>query len=210
MINKFGFAVLLLAVVGVLAGMAFATQITLADSSQAVTFTGTMSGADVTFTTLSGPGLFGSDLGHYTMTLTSGPIPLSASNVVGLYNVVSGGWTLSLSFTDITNPGMFSGTWNLATVSGGTTRVPQFIGSLLVASGTNQFQGWVGTTLLGDFSVNLGQNKTVNQIFQDVGAQTSGKVSSGELAPAPEPGALGLLGLGVLTLAGLLKRYSLL
>jgi len=206
MINKFGFGVLLLAVVGILAGMGSATQVTLADSTQAVTFTGTTTGADVTFTTLSGPGLFNSDLGQYTMTLTSGPIPLSASNVVGLYDVISGGWTLSLSFTDITSPGMFSGTWDLATLSGGTTRVPQFIGSLLVTSGTNQFESWGGTTLLGDFTVNLGSHETVSQIFQTDG-RTSGKVSSGELVPTPEPGTLGLLGSGVLTLAGLLRRY---
>jgi hypothetical protein len=63
---------------------------------------------------------------------------------------------------------------------------------------------------LGDFTVNLGHNQTVGQIFQVVGAQTSGKVSSGELAPVPEPGALGLLGSGVLALAGLLKRYLVL
>jgi hypothetical protein len=60
---------------------------------------------------------------------------------------------------------------------------------------------------LDDFTVNLGHNQTVSQIFQVPGAQTSGNVSSGELAPAPEPGALGLVGSGVLALAGLLRRY---
>ena len=211
MVSKFGYGMLLLAVVGLLAGAGSATQVTLGNSSQALTFTGTTTGADVSFTTLSGPGLFGSDLGHYTMTLTSGPIPLAPSNppVVGLYDVTSGGWSLSLSFTDTTNPGMFSGTWHLETLSGGTTRVPQFIGTLLVTSGTNQFLPLVGTTLLGDFTINLGHNQTVSQIFQAIGQKTSGEVSSGELTPVPEPGTLGLVGSGVLALAGMLRRYLL-
>jgi len=209
MTNKFGFGLLLLAVVGLLASLGSATQVTLGDSSQALTFTGTTTGADVSFNTLSGPGLFGSDLGHYTMTLTSGPIPLAPSNPLNpdIYAVTAGGgWVLSLTFVDITNPGKFSGTWDLSTLSGVTTRVPEFIGSLLVTSGTNQFQGWVGTTLLRDFNVNLGHNQTVNQIFQAVGEHTLGRVSSGELAPAPEPGTLGLVGSGVLALGGLLRR----
>ena len=210
MANKFAYKLLLLAVVGLLAGIGSATQVTLGDSSQTVTFTGTTTGADVTFTTLSGPGLFGGDLGHYTMTLTSGPIPLVPSALLGMYDVTPGGWTLSMTFNDITNPGTFSGMWDLETLSGGTTRVPQFIGTFLVTSGTNQFQGWVGTILLGDFTVNLGHNQTVSQIFQVVGAQTSGKVSSGELLPAAEPGTLGLLGFGVLILAGWFRRSSLL
>ena len=151
MINKFGLGLLLLAVMGTLAGAGSATQVTLGDSSQALTFTGTTMGAYVSFITLSGPGLFGSDLGHYTMTLASGPVPLAASNPLNpdIYDVTDGGWVLSLTFVDMTNPGKFSGTWDLATLSGVTTRVPEFIGSLLVTSGTNQFQGWVGTTLFG-------------------------------------------------------------
>ena len=199
---------LLLAAVGLFAGMGSATQVTLGDSAQAVTFTGTTTGADVTFSTLSGPGLFGTDLGHYTMTLTSGPIPLVPSSpfIPGVYDIAAGSWSLSLTFTDITNPGSFTGTWDLDSLSSGTTRVPQFIGSLLVTSGTNQFESWGGTTLLGDFTVNLGSHETVSQIFQTDG-RTSGKVSSGELVPTPEPGTLGLLGSGVLTLAGLLRRY---
>lgn len=190
------------------AGPGSTEQITLGNSSQAVTFTGTTTGADVTFTALSGPGLFGSDLGSYMMTLTSGPIQLAPSSppIPGVYVVTPGSWVLSFSFTDTTDPGTFSGMWNLETLSGGTTRVPEFIGSLLVTSGTDQFQGWVGTTLLGDFTINLGHHPPVSQIFQVVGESTTGTVSSGELVPVPEPESLGLIGFGVLALAGFLRR----
>jgi hypothetical protein len=91
---------------------------------------------------------------------------------------------VSLSFIDAANPGRFSGIWHLETLSSGTTRAPEFIGSLLVTSATNQFRAWVGTTLQGDFTVNVGNKQRVSQIFQMVGAITSGEVSSGELVPA--------------------------
>ena len=210
MANKIAYKLLSWPVVGLLAAVGSATPVTLRGNSQAVTFMGTTTGADVTFTTLSGPGLLGGDLGNYTMTLTSGPIPLIPSSppLLGVYDVTPGGWTLSLTFNDITNPGTFSGMWDLETLSGETTRVPEFIGAFLVTSGTNQFQGWVGTTLQSDFTVNLNHNQTVSQIFQVVGAQTSGKFSSGELMPTPEPATLGLLGLGALILAAWLRRFS--
>jgi len=209
MLKRFCHGVLLLAVVGLVSGLGSATQVTLSESAQALTFTGTASGADVTFTTLSGNGLFGTDHGHYTMTLSSGPISLVPSSPFNpdMDDVASGSWVLSLTFTDVTNPGTFSGTWNLDVLSSATTRVPQFIGSVLVTSGTNQFQNWVGTTLDGDFTINLGRHPTVSQIFQNVGAQTSGNISSGELVPTPEPGTLGLLGSGLLAFAGVLRRY---
>jgi hypothetical protein len=44
MARRLGYGPLLFAVLGVLAGMASASQVTLADSSQAVTFTGTSTG----------------------------------------------------------------------------------------------------------------------------------------------------------------------
>jgi hypothetical protein len=65
----------------------------------------------------------------------------------------------------------------------------------------------VGTTLQGDFTVNVGNKLRVSQIFQMVGATTSGEVSSGELVPVSEPGTLGLIGSGVLILARLLRQY---
>lgn len=63
-----------------------------------------------------------------------------------------------------------------------------------------------GDYALVDFIVNLGGNPTLDAVYQGQVGSTQGYLSSGEVAPVPEPSRLLLFGSGMVGIAGLLRR----
>ena len=217
MIQKVGWVIWSLVGITLLVGVGSATQVTLSNSQagQSIVFTGTTTGETVnlvgtggfcgsTNRCVSGYGLYGSTLGHYTMSIT-GADPTLGTPTLDTYPVINGN---EFNFTFSILGSTLNGTWNFTDLSGGSTRAPEFIGTFDVSkSSTGIFAVWGGQTLNGDFTVNLQGTKTVSKIFANKGESTTGGVSSGEIIPAvPEPASLGLVGSGLLAMAGLLKR----
>jgi hypothetical protein len=217
MVRKLSQALLLLTVAGIFTAMGFADQITLSNSTTGqVQFTGTTTAANVRFTgttcskgtdCVAGFGLYGADLGSYQIWITGGNLSLGQPTG-DTYPVISGNAIVNFYFT-LGAAGSLQGTLGLQELIGGSTKAPEFLGSFTASAASGVFAGAfpLGVAADTDFTVHMGNAKSVNQIYHANGISSSGYLSSGEVvAPTPEPATLGLLGSGMLTMAGLLKR----
>ncbi len=99
-------------------------------------------------------------------------------------------------------------TWTL--VKDGSAK-PQFLGGMVVtANGNLGALGLaypVGKTASIDFTVDLGTNPTLDDVFYHTGGVTStvGRISSGEVPAVPEPTSIFFLGSGILAAGTLLR-----
>jgi hypothetical protein len=214
MARKLTQALLLFAVVGLLTGASFANQISLAEGTLGhVQFTGTTTDATAGFAgtcskgshCVAGLGLYGSQVGNYDIWMTGGTLALS--NPVGDTYQVSGPAVVHFFFSlDLSD--QVQGTLQLQQMTGGSTVAPEFIGNFTATSASGVFAGLfgIGVPNPADFTVSISKNHTVDQVYKVSGKTITGRVSSGELLATPEPTTLGLLGSGLLTMAGFLRR----
>jgi hypothetical protein len=193
---------------------ASAVQITLSSSpSGSVVFTGTGSTPEVTFgfsgtcgthsNCLTGNALLepSATLGTYQMWMVGGPDTLTllspGNYAVGMpfpvwLSVTFGGSTLTTQLA-------------LVDVFGGTGRAPSFEGDFLSATTTGTIPGFPnGVSGTVDFAIRLQGGPGINTL--GAGSTVKGFLSSGELVPTPEPSSLALLGTGVISLAGAIRR----
>ena len=146
--------------------------------------------------------------GKYWMWLTGGPPDLTG----GPNNFTVDMGTSTLYMQIGLGPhgdgtlGQIYGTVSLTVLSGGGTSTPTFNGmfTTLTTSGALSSLFPVGSRTELDFTLNLGPNTTF--VVTQNGPMISGYVSSGELTPTPEPGTVALMGTGVLSLAGMIRR----
>ena len=100
-------------------------------------------------------------------------------------------------------------TWTV--IKDGTSK-PQFTGNLLVTGNSNA--GLLGSdfpsgaTVEIDFTVNLGSNPKLEEVFSHTGevTSTSGVFSSGEVPAVPEPTSIAFFGTGLLGVGFVLRR----
>lgn len=212
MAKKFFLTLMLLAAVGLVTGTSFADQITLANSTSGqIQFAGQNPTTVDFLGTVSGFGLFEGIIGTYQIWQTGFGSLTLGNQMADTFDVTMGSAILNFSMVlNDVNHSTITGTFDLRTLIGGATRAPEFIGTFTTASETFAFlnSGYqVGGVNDFDLTVNLhGSNGTVNQVYAGLLPSVSGPVSSGEIPGVPEPSTLGLLGSGVLTMAGLLKR----
>lgn len=95
-------------------------------------------------------------------------------------------------------------------VKDGTDR-PQFMGDLVITGNGNTGQLLaefpVGLTMGIDFTINLGGNPQLDDVFASgAPAATNGRFSSGEVPSVPEPGTALLMGAGLLVAGTFLRR----
>jgi len=151
---------------------------------------------------LSGNAYYQTNVGNYSMWMTGGPPTLGAPTG-NVYPVNMNGSTINFAAT----AGSFflDGTITLDQVAGGT-HTPTFNGLLSISS-TNLPGYAQGQKSEIDFTINLGSNGTLEQVYAGSVTTTSGYLSSGEVPPSvPEPGSILLFGSGVLGFAGLVRR----
>jgi hypothetical protein len=203
---------MLLAVVGLFTGISFANQITISNSTNgAIDFSGPNPTAVIFSGVVSGFGLYGSTLGTYKLKETGSGNPTLTNQVFDIYSVNMGSSVINFSFVLMDNAhSTITGTVDLETLIGGSTRAPEFIGTFTPVTETGVFIGAgypIGSHLAMDLTVSLhSKTTTVNDVYAGLSSSVSGPISSGEIPAVPEPTTLGLLGSGLLTVAGLLKR----
>ena len=157
--------------------------------------------------------MFGNTLGTYELWQTGSGNPTLTNQVFDIYSVNMGTAVLNFSFvlTDAQHSSI-AGTVDLETLIGGSTKAPEFIGLFTPVSESGVFlnAGYpIGSKLDMDLTVRLGSSSTVNDVYAGLTRSIKGSVSSGEIPSVPEPTSLGLLGSGLLTMAGILKRRML-
>lgn len=199
-----------------LVGTGSASQITLGESTGQIVFTNEGSHlVDFNFNgtcghpnCISGLGLFGSTIGSYKIWIAGGPPQLEPPNSFDIYPVNEEGATVNFSMVLNGGLGSITGLIDLQLLSGGSTFGPEFLGSFTAETTSGLFVGAfpIGTALDDDFTINLTHSMDVDAVYQDVTHSIHGPLSSGEILTTPEPSTLGLLGGGLLTMAGLLKR----
>jgi PEP-CTERM motif len=195
---------------------ATATEVILGESSPGeVLFTNTgLDSVGISFTgtcgsnldCLSGPGYYVSSggishSGSYDMWITGGT-PSLGSPAGGVYPINMNGATINLAFGY--GSSFLDGTLTLENVVAGTND-PSFSGALYITS-TNIPGFSKGGYEDMDFSVYLGSNPGIDNVYAGNAPSTKGPILSGEFAPAPEPGSILLFGSGVLGLAAALRR----
>lgn len=146
--------------------------------------------------------------GMYWMWFTGGPATLSGGPTDYTANMAGSTLFMQIGLGPHGNGslGMVYGTVVLTDLTGGSTATPKFDGIFTVLSSTGLLGPLfnVGGVTSMDFTVNLGPAKSFNPILH--GPTIDGYVSSGELLPTPEPGTLALMGTGILSLAGVIRR----
>lgn len=219
-------ALLVLATSGAFAD-AVPPQVTLSSGTNgSVVFTGGGSSVSVNFTGHStgcpnahcvsgaaildlGTGLLGSQIpGKYWMWIVGSPITLTGGP--SDYTVTSSGTIyLDVKLGSSGSLGNLLTTVTLDDLTGGGGRYPQFDGEFVTITSTNDFASLFPPKIEGtiDYTVKLPPNSGFKP--KPRGASVSGYISSGEVdSPVPEPGTLALLGTGILSLAGLIRRKS--
>lgn len=188
MLRKLVGMISLVVLVGVLSTVSYAnpipTQITFGPST-----TGSISvnSANASFTGVSGWAYQGPASGSFT--LSDAVIAITGSLGNGVYSLASNAET----FTVAIGPDSLSGTLSLATVTGPTSPVPLFVGTITVNNATSGFgqTGFpVGAVVDADF-VAFGGHVSAGQVVPD---------------PVPEPGTIAMMGSGLLAVAGFLRR----
>jgi hypothetical protein len=220
MIKKICLFMMLLAFVSWVSGLSFANAVSIGNSTNgdvlfsnnagttSMSFTGTNCGLAAT-DCLKGFGLYGADAGVYQMWLTGGNPILQAPIVFDVYPIDMNGATLHFDFDLLFGLGDLQGTIVVDFITGSTI-APEMIGNFTTTAASGLFAGvWrVGQTTDADFVVNLsGGSHLISYVFLHPGTSTQGPLSSGEIVSGtPEPSSLALLGSGLLTAAGILKR----
>ncbi len=158
---------------------------------------------------LSGPGYYVANggitnAGTYDMWITGGA-PSLGSPAGSVYPVDMDGATINFTFGH--GSSFLDGTVTLDSIIGGTN-LPRFIGGLYITS-TNIPGFSNGEYADMDFSVYLGSNPLIDDVYAGSAPSTTGPLSSGEFAATPEPSSIALFGSGVLALAAALKRKLL-
>jgi hypothetical protein len=196
------------------------TQISLGASNQVVTFTssgGPGSAINAVFSPCGSPpcgaGNFQQGVvqtsGNYTFTESGGTITMTSINGGATFDVQMNGATLAFSWTSGSN--FLTGNLTLTSASDNTPS-PRFVGTLLVtgvSAGLYSTFWPAGDTVNMDFTLTLGSNPTLENVFNHTTAtSTSGSYSSGQVLPAPEPISVALFGSGLIMVGGILRRRS--
>jgi hypothetical protein len=177
-------------------------------STQDVTFTGDGSGD---LSTMLGACSFN---GTNTTCTLSGTTPTPYS-----FAVTYAGTTDTTVFGPVNPFGAFpvAANWLSSTVTLGTTTYSVDYAGAHDGSANPHFDGsWSGGTTF-DYTLNVitctglvdSTPCTLENVGATAGATASATISSGELVAIPEPGSLGLIGLGLLGMGGFLRRRLL-
>jgi hypothetical protein len=210
-----------------LSGLAAADQVTLGDSKDThnvvtyASFTGmhadTMAFSGTCGThadCIVGYAYEDASVGQYQLWIVNGDLhnanqgkpELGTPNSADYYDVISNGATFHLKISF--GAEVLTGLVTLDGVQGGS-HYPEALGILMVQSVSGPlFNGWnIGANVPLDFTINLANTPTVDAVWSGSSHSTRGAISSGEIAaPTPEPASLALLGSGIVTFAGILRR----
>lgn len=147
---------------------------------------------------LSGPGTFSG--GIYTPGMISSTSQFSVTSETGIFMPFEGAVPIFYGFNDATTP-----TTNLFSVtdSAGTTLTFLATSETIIPTEMNQ------VTFTGELSENGVALSPATMYFSENGGGTSGTEDAINMAPAPEPGSLVLLGTALLGFAGLYFRKHL-
>ncbi len=206
------------------------SQITLANSTQVVTFTatsvttmnialGSCSGGTFTGTcTLSGSAFFPGDTGSPTYSFTTTTAAAFTATKFGTSTVfpitTPGGATSTFSYAGGTDSLSGTVTWTNANNGSGN---PHFTGIITVtaSSGTAAFTSLFGVGSTPSFDLLLsaltctgigGNPCTLEGIFASGSGSANAPDSAGQVQPVPEPGSMLLLGSGLLVAGSFLRR----
>jgi len=194
------------------------TQITIGEgTSGSVDFTSVGGGgAQISFVgscgmanCVTGDAYLGSSSGQYAMWITGNNPLLSATSDPNIFAVNMNGGTLNFGFST-GGSNYITGTIQLTMLKDGTN-APQFLGTFTVTNSNGVFASlWkAGNVIPLDMTISLRQGSAlVDQVVAGLASHTSGNVSSGEIlnVTAPEPTSIALIGSGLLTIGGFLKR----
>jgi hypothetical protein len=133
---------------------------------------------------------------------------LETPDAFDIYPVNEEGGTIHFSMVLNNWLGTLTGTVDLQFLSGGSTIAPEFLGGFTAATTTGLFVGAfpIGVEVPDDLVVRLPRNLDVDDVYLGIMHSVQGPLSTGEILSTPEPTTLGLLGSGLLTMTGLLKR----
>lgn len=151
--------------------------------------------------------------GTYLFTFGSGTLPSVSLLSPHNYDITMGSAPLILKMCIVTCANEVDGTVVLEQLATLNPKAPQISGTFTVAHATGILFNDFGVGPGGVFDMNVNLSKVspsfgVDWGYTHRGQTVQGPLSSGEVigVPAPEPGTLALLGSGLLSLAGVLRR----